>query len=334
MAFAADVMSLEQVVLQVVRHGVASETAAPASERSATTIIAVAGNDCCADCLGAKPPAWASSDIGVVFCIDCSGSHRKLGAHLSKVLSLYLDDWTPEQVKHMRDRGNQRVNAELEANMPPHVRKPGANASAAEREAFIRAKYELRSFVAGGDGRLPAIAVCSASRVGMVEFMGVLFVKVLAASNLVSMDPASPSDPYAVLKMGAQSMRTKTIRDNNCPIWNEKLSFNVLDAQQDLRVQVWDACRCGTREAQGSGRLIGESAVPICAAIEQPAQPVRVTAEIELSAKAARRMGGNCIGRCLPCYGIGERLGGIYLRGKPSTVTLELSFASLGPVGG
>ena len=44
-------------------------------------------------------PDWASTNIGVVFCIECSGVHRSLGVHISKVKSLTLDRWEEEYVE-------------------------------------------------------------------------------------------------------------------------------------------------------------------------------------------------------------------------------------------
>lgn len=48
------------------------------------------GNDRCADC-GAPAPKWASWNLGITVCIRCSGVHRSLGTHISKVKSIELD---------------------------------------------------------------------------------------------------------------------------------------------------------------------------------------------------------------------------------------------------
>lgn len=35
---------------------------------------------------------------GVVICLECSGVHRKMGVHISKVKSVTLDRWTTQWV--------------------------------------------------------------------------------------------------------------------------------------------------------------------------------------------------------------------------------------------
>jgi len=41
---------------------------------------------------------------GVFLCIRCSGIHRGMGTHISKVKSIDLDAWTPEQMGVCRSR--------------------------------------------------------------------------------------------------------------------------------------------------------------------------------------------------------------------------------------
>ncbi|KAL8510360.1 hypothetical protein ACS0TY_017245 [Phlomoides rotata] len=88
----------------------------------------------CADCK-CKGPRWASVNLGIFICMQCSGIHRSLGVHISKVRSATLDTWLPEQVAFIQSMGNEKANSYWEAELPPNYDRVGI-------ENFIRAKYE------------------------------------------------------------------------------------------------------------------------------------------------------------------------------------------------
>ncbi|XP_045483597.1 stromal membrane-associated protein 1 isoform X3 [Harmonia axyridis] len=101
-------------------------------------------NKYCVDC-DSKGPRWASWNIGVFLCIRCAGIHRNLGVHISRVKSVNLDTWTPEQVVSLQQMGNSRARAVYEANLPDSFRRPQNDSNL---ESFIRAKYEHKKYIA------------------------------------------------------------------------------------------------------------------------------------------------------------------------------------------
>lgn len=101
-------------------------------------------NKYCVDC-DAKGPRWASWNLGVFLCIRCAGIHRNLGVHISRVKSVNLDSWTPEQVVSLEQMGNSRARAVYEALLPDGFRRPQTDSAL---ESFIRAKYEHKKYLA------------------------------------------------------------------------------------------------------------------------------------------------------------------------------------------
>ncbi|KAK9706646.1 hypothetical protein RND81_07G141500 [Saponaria officinalis] len=93
----------------------------------------------CADCKN-KAPRWASINLGVFICLQCSGIHRSLGVHISKVRSATLDTWLPDQVAFMQEMGNEKSNAYWEAELP-------VNYNRRRFENFIPAKYVEKKWV-------------------------------------------------------------------------------------------------------------------------------------------------------------------------------------------
>lgn len=51
-------------------------------------------------------------------CIRCSGIHRAMGTHISKVRSIDLDAWTSEQVEGVAKIGNVKANQYWESTLP------------------------------------------------------------------------------------------------------------------------------------------------------------------------------------------------------------------------
>ncbi|XP_014470653.1 PREDICTED: centaurin-gamma-1A isoform X3 [Dinoponera quadriceps] len=105
----------------------------------------VSGNDACVDC-GASNPDWASLNLGVLMCIECSGIHRNLGSHISKVRSLDLDDWSAGHLSVMLALGNNIANSVWEYCLNGK-QKPVSDSSREEKEQWIRWKYEDKLFL-------------------------------------------------------------------------------------------------------------------------------------------------------------------------------------------
>ncbi|KAE9461780.1 hypothetical protein C3L33_06286, partial [Rhododendron williamsianum] len=86
------------------------------------------------DLFQCRGPRWASVNLGIFICMQCSGVHRSLGVHISKVRSATLDTWLPDQVAFIQSMGNEKSNSYWEAELPPKYDRVGI-------ENFIRAKY-------------------------------------------------------------------------------------------------------------------------------------------------------------------------------------------------
>ncbi|KTG33331.1 hypothetical protein cypCar_00017241 [Cyprinus carpio] len=99
-------------------------------------VQAISGNGQCCDC-GEPGPDWASINLGITLCITCSGIHRSLGVHFSKVRSLTLDSWEPELVKLMCELGNTAINKIYEARIDEITIKKPHPSSPRYKKKFI-----------------------------------------------------------------------------------------------------------------------------------------------------------------------------------------------------
>ncbi|XP_012068644.1 probable ADP-ribosylation factor GTPase-activating protein AGD11 isoform X2 [Jatropha curcas] len=261
-------------------------------------------NKICADC-GSPDPKWVSFNLGVFICIKCSGVHRSLGVHISKVLSIKLDEWTDDQVASFIELGGNNVAIKkYEACLPDDYRKPKPDATIEERTDFIRKKYEKQQFVYSPEQMIcpyrphrtasssqalppsqekkhfdkqatrhrighafrnswgrkdaeyknPKKSNSMVMTAGMVEFVGLIKVNVVKGTNLAVRDVVT-SDPYVILALGHQSVRTRVIKNNLNPVWNESLMLSIPEHIPPLKVLVYDKDTFSTDDFMGEAEI-------------------------------------------------------------------------------
>ncbi|KAI9757116.1 MAG: hypothetical protein M4579_003594 [Chaenotheca gracillima] len=173
------------------------------------------GNCWCADCESGIKTEWVSINLGIVLCIECSGIHRSLGTHISKVRSLTLDttSFTTDIVELLLQIGNRVSNMIWEAKLD-RSRKPTPNATREQRLKFITAKYVDREFVTPISSTLSHYSTPDETLLASIkknDLHGVLYAIALRANTnaadrsrnthaiflaLAATDPASPAQVH------------------------------------------------------------------------------------------------------------------------------------------
>ncbi|XP_042338992.1 arf-GAP with SH3 domain, ANK repeat and PH domain-containing protein 2-like, partial [Plectropomus leopardus] len=106
----------------------------------------MSGNDGCCDC-GAAGPTWLSTNLGVLICIECSGIHREMGVHYSRIQSLDLDVLGTSELLLAKNVGNASFNEIMEADLSVQdVTKPNPSSDMQMRKDYITAKYTEKRF--------------------------------------------------------------------------------------------------------------------------------------------------------------------------------------------
>ncbi|KAI8924980.1 hypothetical protein BC831DRAFT_463107 [Entophlyctis helioformis] len=104
------------------------------------------GNKVCADC-GTKSPDWISINLGCLVCKECSGMHRGLGTHITKIRSATLDtvSWTPETLGILQALGNTASNAVWERRGPKTKPRPTDRTDV--KMAFVKDKVIMSAYL-------------------------------------------------------------------------------------------------------------------------------------------------------------------------------------------
>ncbi|CAN9506401.1 unnamed protein product [Ophioblennius macclurei] len=103
-------------------------------------VLRMPGNEICCDC-GASDPKWLSTNLGILTCIECSGIHREMGVHISRIQSMELDKLGTSELLLAKNVGNSSFNEIMEGNLPSPSPKPTPSSDMTVRKEFINAKY-------------------------------------------------------------------------------------------------------------------------------------------------------------------------------------------------
>uniref|UniRef100_A0A8D0EIA0 Small ArfGAP 1 n=1 Tax=Strix occidentalis caurina TaxID=311401 RepID=A0A8D0EIA0_STROC len=257
-------------------------------------------NKYCADC-EAKGPRWASWNTGVFICIRCAGIHRNLGVHISRVKSVNLDQWTPEQIQCMQEMGNTKARLLYEANLPENFRRPQTDQAV---EFFIRDKYEKKKYY--DKNAVNAFNVNGPAEASVTNG-GTAAVTALN-DDLDIFGPMISNPLPAAAVPPAQSTSTKpaaatlSAASGDLDLFTEQTTKSEESAKKQLsKDSILSLYGTGTMQQQNApGMFMGSSSMPFTT---QPSTHFQGFPAMGVPVPAATGMMGNMMGQSVPVMG-------------------------------
>ncbi|KAL1553666.1 protein C2-DOMAIN ABA-RELATED 7-like [Salvia divinorum] len=97
-------------------------------------------------------------------------------------------------------------------------------------------------------------SVVESKLVGIMDVLGLVRIRVRRGINLAVRDTLS-SDPYCVVSCSNQKVKTKVVRGNCNPVWNEELTIYIKDFDSPIVLSVYDKDTFTVDDSMGSAQI-------------------------------------------------------------------------------
>ena len=90
-----------------------------------------------------------------------------------------------------------------------------------------------------------------------MDDIGHVSITIVRAENLTAADLGGKSDPFAVVELGNERLRTHTVYKTLFPEWNKTFDLDILDMSHVLYITIFD------EDSNGRAEFLGKIALPL-----------------------------------------------------------------------